>query len=42
MKAILCPDDITGLVIHSDLLPAGDFECSDPLINRLQKNIVGA
>ncbi|MCI0711856.1 MAG: glycoside hydrolase family 78 protein [Chloroflexi bacterium] len=33
-------DTITGIVIHSDMLPTGDFECSDPLVNQLQRNIV--
>ena len=32
-------DDVTGIVIHSDCEPAGEFECSDPLINQLQSNI---
>ncbi|MBN2213842.1 MAG: family 78 glycoside hydrolase catalytic domain [Bacteroidales bacterium] len=35
----ISPDDISGRVIHSDMTPTGDFECSDTLINRLQKNI---
>ncbi|MCY1722050.1 glycoside hydrolase family 78 protein [Prolixibacteraceae bacterium Z1-6] len=29
----------TGEVIHSDMEFTGDFECSDPLVNRLQQNI---
>lgn len=33
-------DQITGVVIHSDMSPTGTFECSDPLINQLQRNIV--
>jgi alpha-L-rhamnosidase len=33
-------DTITAIVIHSDMPVRGSFECSDPLINRLQKNIV--
>jgi alpha-L-rhamnosidase len=33
-------ETITGIVIHSDLPPTGTFECSDPLINQLQHNIV--
>jgi alpha-L-rhamnosidase len=32
-------NDISGKVIHSDMTPSGNFECSDSLINRLQKNI---
>jgi alpha-L-rhamnosidase len=33
-------DHFIGEVIHSDMEPAGKFECSNPLINRLQQNIV--
>ncbi len=33
-------DTITGIVLHSDMLPTGDFQCSDPLLNQLQHNIV--
>ncbi len=33
-------DSITGIVVHSDIPPTGDFECSNPLINQLQHNIV--
>lgn len=32
-------NSITGVVLHSDMEPAGSFECSDPLINQLQSNI---
>ncbi len=32
-------DDITGVVIYSDMEPTGDFACSEPLINQLQHNI---
>ncbi len=32
-------DQITGVVIHSDMDPTGTFTCSDPLINQLQHNI---
>ncbi|MDH7599366.1 MAG: glycoside hydrolase family 78 protein [Sedimentisphaerales bacterium] len=32
-------NDITGVVIHSDIRPTGAFECSDPLVNQLQHNI---
>jgi alpha-L-rhamnosidase len=31
--------DATAVVLHSDLPPTGEFSCSDPLINQLQKNI---
>lgn len=33
-------DRFTGEVIHSDMPIAGSFECSHPLINQLQRNIV--
>jgi alpha-L-rhamnosidase len=36
----LTADRIRGMVIHSDMEPAGTFECSDTLINQLQHNIV--
>jgi alpha-L-rhamnosidase len=32
-------DDLTGVVIYSDITPAGTFECSNPMINQLQHNI---
>jgi len=32
-------DDLTGVVIYSDIAPVGTFECSNPLINQLQHNI---
>ena len=32
-------DQITGVVIHSDMKPTGNFACSDTLINKLQHNI---
>jgi alpha-L-rhamnosidase len=36
----LDPSDFTGIVLHSDMTPAGHFESSHPLINQLQHNIV--
>ncbi|MFB3159734.1 family 78 glycoside hydrolase catalytic domain [Neobacillus sp. 179-J 1A1 HS] len=33
-------ENFVGEVIHSDMVQAGNFECSNPLINRLQQNIV--
>lgn len=36
---ILGLDDITGIVIHSDIAPTGNFSTSDSLINQLQSNI---
>ncbi len=32
-------DDITGIVVHSEMDVAGSFECSNPMINQLQHNI---
>jgi alpha-L-rhamnosidase len=34
------PDNFTGIVVHSDTPLTGTFECSHPLINQLQHNIV--
>lgn len=33
-------NSFTGEVIHSDMPRTGEFECSDPLVNRLQANIL--
>lgn len=33
-------DTITGVVLHSDMEQTGSFECSDPLLNQLQSNIL--
>ena len=33
-------DMITGIVLHSENPPTGTFECSDPLVNQLQHNIL--
>ncbi len=33
-------DTLTGLVLHSEMAPTGHFECSDPLLNQLQTNII--
>jgi alpha-L-rhamnosidase len=35
----LTTDNLTGIVVHSDMAPSGTFECSNPLINQLQHNI---
>lgn len=32
-------DDLTGIVVHSDIEPTGTFECSNDMINQLQHNI---
>ncbi|MCR8634650.1 alpha-L-rhamnosidase [Paenibacillus radicis (ex Xue et al. 2023)] len=34
------PEHFTGCVIHSDMEQTGSFECSHPLINQLQHNIL--
>jgi alpha-L-rhamnosidase len=31
---------ITGIVLHSEMVQTGSFECSDPIINQLQHNIM--
>ncbi|HVN57388.1 MAG TPA: glycoside hydrolase family 78 protein [Bacteroidales bacterium] len=36
----LKPENLTGIVVHSDMTPTGTFECSNPLVNQLQHNIV--
>jgi alpha-L-rhamnosidase len=33
-------DNLTGVVVHSDMTPTGTFECSNPLVNQLQHNIL--
>jgi alpha-L-rhamnosidase len=32
-------DNITGVVVHSEMKKSGSFECSNPMINQLQHNI---
>ena len=36
----LTPESLTGVVVHSAMAPAGEFETSKPLVNQLQHNIV--
>jgi alpha-L-rhamnosidase len=36
----LMVDNLTGIVIHSDMSPASEFATSNPLLNQLQHNIV--
>ncbi len=38
----IAPEDIqvAALALYSDVAQTGDFECSDPLLNRLQQNIL--
>jgi len=33
-------ETVTGIVLHSEMPKTGTFECSDPMINQLQHNIV--
>ncbi len=33
------PDLLTALVLHTDMRPTGKFHCSNPLLNRLDRNI---
>jgi alpha-L-rhamnosidase len=33
------PANLTAVVVHSAMTPTGTFECSNPLVNQLQKNI---
>ena len=35
----LTTENLTGVVVHSDIKPMGDFTCSNPLVNQLQHNI---
>ena len=37
---VIEPDTVTGIVICSEMEQTGTFECSDPLVSRLQQNIV--
>jgi alpha-L-rhamnosidase len=36
----LTPDNLTGVVLHSEMEPTGHFQCSHPLVNQLQHNII--
>ncbi len=36
------PDDLTGLVLHTDCEPTGRFTCSSEMVNRLYRNIAWA
>ncbi|MFY0688017.1 MAG: glycoside hydrolase family 78 protein [Cyclobacteriaceae bacterium] len=38
-KGELALDNLTGIVIYSDMEKTGTFECSDPMVNQLQSNI---
>lgn len=37
---VINPDDFTAVALYADMTPAGSFECSNPMLNQLQKNIV--
>ena len=39
-QAELAKDNLTGIVVHSDMAVTGTFECSNAMINQLQHNIV--
>ncbi|PLK46046.1 alpha-L-rhamnosidase [Emticicia sp. TH156] len=39
LKEPLNPDNFTAVALYSDMKPTGSFECSNPLVNQLQKNI---
>lgn len=34
------PENFTGCVVHSGILPAGEFTCSNEMVNQLQHNIL--
>jgi alpha-L-rhamnosidase len=36
----LSADDLEAVVVHSDLRRTGSFECSDPMLNQLHRNVV--
>lgn len=36
----MTPENFTAIVVHSDMDQTGEFECSNPLVNQLQKNIL--
>jgi alpha-L-rhamnosidase len=36
----LTPDSLEAVVVHSDIRRTGFFECSDPLLNQLHRNVV--
>jgi len=37
---ISSPDEILAIVVHSDMKRTGHFNCSDPMINQLFRNII--
>ncbi|MDR1187812.1 MAG: glycoside hydrolase family 78 protein [Bifidobacteriaceae bacterium] len=36
----LTPDSLEAVVVHSDMRPTGQFECSDPRVNQLVRNSI--
>lgn len=40
LRAPPAKDAVTGIVLHSEIPATGTFECSNALVNRLQKNIL--
>lgn len=39
IQEALNPENFTAIALYSDMKPTGSFECSDPMVNQLQKNI---
>lgn len=39
LKGVVNPADFTAYALYSDMEQTGSFECSNPLVNQLQKNI---
>lgn len=39
LKGELNPENFIAIALYSDMKPTGNFECSNPLVNQLQKNI---
>ncbi|MDQ3534884.1 MAG: glycoside hydrolase family 78 protein, partial [Bacteroidota bacterium] len=37
---VLKPENFTAITLHSDMIPTGSFETSNPLVNQLHKNIL--
>ncbi|RYD92748.1 MAG: alpha-L-rhamnosidase, partial [Sphingobacteriales bacterium] len=39
LQGDLDPDDFTAVALYADMQPSGSFECSNPMLNKLQHNI---
>ena len=39
LSGTLNPDNFTAITLYSDMKPTGTFECSNAMVNQLQKNI---